>query len=362
MTLSQNLRFNFIRYANVWEDAEILCEALAPSAQNGRVLSIASSGDNALALLTLDPKEIVAVDLSPPQLACLELRIAAFKELDYTGLCEFLGIVPSQNRVEMYRTLLKGHLSAIAIAFWDERLCDIRNGIIHAGKFERYLRLFGQWILPLIHSHSTIANLLKPKSEAERIRFYEKSWDHRRWRLLFKIFFSRFVMSRAGREPSFFNHIEGTVGERILARSKKALTKSSTHKNPFLHYILKGNFTTEILPFYLLPEHFRTIQSRVDRIRLVHGPITQVEGRFDAFNLSDIFEYMDEDEFGACYSKLLTMAHANARLAYWNMLVPRSCPKSCRHQVLPLSERAAALHQKDRAWFYQKFVIEQRLP
>ncbi len=44
-----------IRYGSVWEDADVLCEALAPVAPGGRLLSIASAGDNVLALLTLDP-------------------------------------------------------------------------------------------------------------------------------------------------------------------------------------------------------------------------------------------------------------------------------------------------------------------
>jgi len=41
MNVNQKSRFNFIRYANVWEDADILCAALAPTAQQGRILSIA---------------------------------------------------------------------------------------------------------------------------------------------------------------------------------------------------------------------------------------------------------------------------------------------------------------------------------
>jgi len=359
MNVNQKSRFNFIRYANVWEDADILCAALAPTAQQGRILSIASSGDNVLALLTLDPKEIVAVDLSAPQLACLEIRIAAFKELDYPRLCEFLGIQPSQNRVEIYQNLLKRHLSVKTIAFWDERLSEIRNGIIHAGKFERYLRLFGKWVLPLVHSHSTINELLKEKSQQERMKFYEEKWDHWRWRLLFKVFFSRFVMGRAGRDPSFFNHVEGTVGERILARSKHALTECPTHQNPFLHYILKGNFSMDNLPRYLRQEHFDAIQSKINRITLVQGPATDVEGGFDAFNLSDVFEYMSQEEFTACYEKLIRQAKPKARIAYWNMLVPRSCPQGYLDRVSPLNELADSLHKEDQAWFYQKFVIEQ---
>src|SRR5205085_2322120 len=71
-----------VRYASVWEDADVLCEALAPVSQGGRLLSIASAGDNVLALLTLDPAEVVAIDTNPAQLACLELRRAAFRRLD----------------------------------------------------------------------------------------------------------------------------------------------------------------------------------------------------------------------------------------------------------------------------------------
>src|SRR5687767_9317141 len=92
--MSKQPSFNFIRYGSVWEDADVLCEALSPVARGGRLLSIASAGDNALALLTLDPAEVVAVDLNPAQLACLELRIAAFRTLDDRELLAFLGMPP----------------------------------------------------------------------------------------------------------------------------------------------------------------------------------------------------------------------------------------------------------------------------
>jgi S-adenosylmethionine-diacylglycerol 3-amino-3-carboxypropyl transferase len=346
----------------VWEDADILCNALIPAAQHGRILSISSSGDNVLALLTLDPKEIVAVDFSFPQLACLEMRITAFKKLDHLSLCEFLGILPSKKRMEIYQNLLRDSLNSNTTTFWDQNLNKICDGIIHAGKFERYLQLFGKWILPLIHSPATIKELLNEKSQDQRKSFYEKKWDRWEWRLLFKIFFNRFVMGLAGRDPSFFKYVEGPVSEHILNRTKFALTELPTHNNPYLDYILDGNFSTNALPYYLRPEHFDAIKSRVDRIKLVQGPIDQVEGSFDAFNLSDVFEYMDDNEFERCYQKIVDLANPNARIAYWNMLVPRSCPKNCLAKISPLIEQAAVLHKQNKAWFYQKFVIEERLP
>src|SRR6059036_3809663 len=104
-SIRERAAFDFIRYASVWEDADVLCAALAPCARGGRVLSIASAGDNALALLTCDPAEVVAVDLSAAQCACLELRIAALRRLDDEALLAFLGVTPSPGRLEIYRQL-----------------------------------------------------------------------------------------------------------------------------------------------------------------------------------------------------------------------------------------------------------------
>ncbi|MFL5754490.1 MAG: DUF3419 family protein, partial [Bacteroidia bacterium] len=43
--LTERVNFEFIRYANCWEDADVLLEGLAPK-NGGRILSIASAGDN----------------------------------------------------------------------------------------------------------------------------------------------------------------------------------------------------------------------------------------------------------------------------------------------------------------------------
>ncbi|HWK88586.1 MAG TPA: DUF3419 family protein, partial [Longimicrobium sp.] len=148
-SVAERASFSFIRYASVWEDADVLCDALAPAAAGGRLLSIASAGDNALALLTLDPAEVVAADLSAAQLACLELRMAAFRRLEHAPLLGFLGVSPSSDRAGTYRRL-RGDLSPGAREFWDGMPDAVAGGVIHAGKFERYLRAFRTRILPFV--------------------------------------------------------------------------------------------------------------------------------------------------------------------------------------------------------------------
>ena len=46
-SVEKKTKFDFIRYASVWEDADLLCKALESVGKGGRLLSIASSGDNA---------------------------------------------------------------------------------------------------------------------------------------------------------------------------------------------------------------------------------------------------------------------------------------------------------------------------
>jgi S-adenosylmethionine-diacylglycerol 3-amino-3-carboxypropyl transferase len=351
--------FSFIRYASVWEDADVLCEALAPAAAGGRLLSIASAGDNALALLTLDPAEVVAADLSPVQLACVELRIAAFRHLDHPDLLAFLGTAPCDRRVETYRSL-RSDLSVEARGFWDGQAEAIAGGVIHAGKFERYLRAFRTRILPFVHPRGRIDRLREKRTIAEQETFYAREWDTWRWRLLFRLFFSRAVMGRMGRDPAFFSHVEGSVGSRILARTRHALTKLPVHSNPYVAYIMTGNYPPGALPRYLRPEHFEAIRSRIDRIRLAQAPIeTAGEGRFDGFNLSDIFEYMSPAEHDRCYGALVERSNPGARLVYWNLLAPRSRPDALADRVHPLRETADALHARDLAWFYGALHVDQ---
>jgi S-adenosylmethionine-diacylglycerol 3-amino-3-carboxypropyl transferase len=358
--IQERADFGIIRYANCWEDAELLLAALEP-ALGKRILSIASAGDNALALAAAGA-DVVAADLSLPQLACTELRITAIRQLEYEELLAFLGVTDSAERLAVYAKLRSG-LSANAAAYWDANAETLAAGLIHGGKFEKYFHLFRKRVLSLIHSPARVQELLRKKSRAERETFYEQQWNNRRWRWLFKIFFSRTVMGRLGRDPEFFRYVEGSVGERILARTRHALIELSNDENPFLQYIVTGNFQPA-LPTYLQPKRYAELRRGVERVTLVHGPIDEVAkthrgAGWDGFNLSDIFEYMGPELAENVYGRLLVNARPGARFAYWNMLVPRRRPDCFAERVETLEPLAAECFFRDRAFFYSAFVVEQ---
>jgi S-adenosylmethionine-diacylglycerol 3-amino-3-carboxypropyl transferase len=359
--IQDRARFDLIRYANVWEDAWILREALRP-APGRRMLSIASAGDNAFTLLA-PGAEVVAADLSPAQIALVDLKRAAIRRLNHGECLAFLGFRHSEEDRRAVYERLERDLCTRSRELWRERLDEIADGPSLHGKFEGYFALFRDWALPLIHRRKTVLALLEPREPAGRETFYEEVWNNLRWRLLFRIFFSRFVMGRLGRDPEFFRYVEGSVAERILGRARYALTALPTDTNPYLESILTGSFGRN-LPLYLQPDVFPEVKRNLDRLLLYEGPVDEAarehrgEG-FDGFNLSDVFEYLDEPTSAEVYGRLLDTARPGARFAYWNMLVPRRLSDDFPGRARYLEAESRQLFARDLAFFYSAFVVEE---
>ncbi|HEY5792123.1 MAG TPA: DUF3419 family protein [Chthoniobacterales bacterium] len=353
--------FTILRYAQVWEDADILIQGLAIQPDDV-CLSIASAGDNALSLIGAGARRVVALDLNPAQLAALELRVAAFRTLEHGEILELAGSSPSERRLELYFKC-RDCLSPPARIFWEARHSDIQAGIGQAGKFERYFKLFRTRIIPWIHNARIVDELLKAKPRSAREAFYEKTWNNWRWQLLFRFFFSRTIMGRMGRDPSFFRYVEGSVAEKILSRTRHALTELDPSANPYLQWILKGRHLTA-LPHYLRPENFEKIRAGLPRLEWRQASVEAflsktAKGTFSKFNLSDIFEYMSADQSTALLEGLITAARSRSRIAYWNMLAPRNASEALRGRIQPLTESARTLHLQDKAFFYSAFVLEE---
>ena len=353
--------FTAIRYAQVWEDADVLLEGL--DVQPGDTcLSIASAGDNALALLTKNPARVIALDLSDAQLACLALRVAAYRTLRHAELLELIGSRPSSRRGELYARC-RSVLAEEGRRFWDARPDLVASGIGSAGKFERYFALFRSRVLPLVHGRATVEALLRPRAPEERQAFYEERWDSWRWRLLFRVFFSRVVMGRLGRDPEFFKYVEGSVAAAILERTRHALTVLDPSQNPYVHWILTGTHGAR-LPCALRAENFEVIRARLDRLEWHRSPVEEFlqkagDRSIDRYNLSDLFEYVSVPAYHAMLREIARCGRPGARVAYWNMLVRRRRPDSMADLLETLEEEARRLHLLDRAFFYSAFRIER---
>jgi S-adenosylmethionine-diacylglycerol 3-amino-3-carboxypropyl transferase len=354
------LKEPILRYANCWEDADILLEGLNPL-PGSRILSIGSAGDNSFSLLMCEPSELIAIDINSIQLHLIELKKAVISHFNRQETLSFLGFETDLNRLEKYQ-LIRDYLSPGARSHWDHRLSDIQEGVIYTGKFERYFKKFCKWILPLIHNKSTIQGFFHPKSEQEQIQYYNERWNTWSWRALFKIYFSKYMMAKIGRDPEFLKEVDIHVGDHIFERAERQLKNTSS----FTNFILRFNLTAQfdrLLPHYLKAENFDVIQKNIDRLIIKEGYLQDFQGTsssFDCMNLSNIFEYMNPITFEQNAKWIADALQPQGKVAYWNLMVDRQLS-----QLLPthfqynqvLSE---TLSQKDKGFFYQRFLVESK--
>lgn len=352
-------RFDAIRYAQAWEDADVLTAAMGPR-PGEPLVSVCASGDNCLALLTLDPARVIAVDLSPAQTACLSLRIAALRTLTHGEFLELLGAAPSARRAALFDRVVKV-LAPETAAFWQTQQKDaVRFGVGFVGRFERYFRLFRRFLLPLAHGRRTVSDAFQHRPLPDRARFLDERWNTWRWRLLVRLFFSRTVMGALGRDAAFFDQVSGGVAEHVMRRIRHAGVDLDPADNPYLRVILTGGYDG-VLPLPWRPEHYETIRSRTDRLDIRTGALESAlspDLSAGGFYLSDIFEYMSPAAFADAHARIIDASRPGARLVYWNMMAPRRAPEDHRHRITARPDLEAAGKAADKAFFYSDFVVE----
>ena len=353
-------KFDFVRYANCWEDPRLLLGVLPPAA---RCLSIASAGDNSFSLLCGDVASVTAFDLNRAQLDLCALKAAAFLTLEHAEFLRFLGFASASaaERLALYRNKVRAALEPAAAARYDVDSAPICQGVIDAGKFESYFRIFANRILPLTHTMAERRELLRAKSLEERRAFFRGTWANRRYRMLFKLFFNRWVMGRFGRDPEFFRYVRKVaISGEIWKRAERAMADLPTEDNPYLRYTILGSFDG-VLPHYAREENFACIRSRLDRLRFVQGSpsdLAREKGGYTFFNLSDIFEYMGPDLFRSTVDELASRSAPGAVYAYYNMMLPRRLTDVRPESFTRDAARADELFAANQAFFYGAYHVD----
>ena len=371
--------FSLIRYSQCWEDTEVLLESLNIQ-ENDICFGILSAGDNVFSMLAENPKKVVALDISFPQIALAKLKKEVFNSLSYEEMLEFMGVMKSDKRIEIYDRI-KENLDKEVKEYWDFNKEAIQKGIIHAGKFEKFFKIFREKILPFVHSKKRIEKLLEKKSRQERMEYYDNHWNNFRWKLMFKLFFSKYIVGKLGRDKEFFRYAEKNISEEMKERSRYALCEQNPYENPYINYILTGNYRKDCLPYFLRKENFDKIIKNLHKVEILQSSVEeyldQIDFKIDKFNLSDIFEYMSAENYSKLMGKIYDNAENNALLAYWNLIVERNSEKLDYKKTDSeiavtgketnvngkkyerMKELDRKLHEKDMTFFYTDFVVEK---
>jgi S-adenosylmethionine-diacylglycerol 3-amino-3-carboxypropyl transferase len=84
-------------------------------------------------------------------------------------------------------------------------------------------------------------------------------------------------MAALGRSKAHFKYVTlETIRDRLLARARHVLTEVPISTNPFVEYILTGDYADERrLPDYLLEENHPRIRKAADSVTIVQDEIEQ---------------------------------------------------------------------------------------
>lgn len=179
-------------YAFTWEDSRVDARLLKITGDDV-ILAITSAGDNILSYAIERPKRIHAVDLNPNQNHLLELKVAAYRSLEYSDFWKLFG----EGKLENFRQLLleriSPHLSSHAFDYWMHKGPDTFDhrgkGLYFTGGSRHAIQLV-QWLGKLLGVSKDMARMCEVETLAEQ----REIWTKRVRRVLLSQFLAYFVI------------------------------------------------------------------------------------------------------------------------------------------------------------------------
>ena len=342
-----------------WEDP--LSDEKALQIQNGQtVFAITSGGCNALGFLRFSPAKIYCVDINPAQTFLMELKQAAFRNLNYNEVLGFLGIKTSPYRSAVFHHI-KNDLSIDARIFWENKMKLINKGILMNGRYEKFVKLAGL-LLRMLQGHKKTKQLFQLNSLEEQKKFYDAKWDNSRWKWVFKMMFNKKRLAKKGLNADYFHFDDGSksFSESFYRRAAHAFSDIPAQSNYFLAlYLLSHYLDEQHLPEYLKEENFSIIKENIDRIYPITGDSKywleqQPAETFNAMSLSNICELMNETDTLKLFEEITRTGKKGCRLIFRNLMIPRDVPESLQHQIIKDQSLSNELMIADRSFVYSK--------
>ena len=342
-----------------WEDP--LSDEKALSIKSGdTIMTITSGGCNTLDFLLYDPKEIVTIDINPSQSFLLEMKIAAIKKLNYEQFIEFLGLLPSGTRIRQYHEV-RVSLSEGAANFWDYHKKIIEKGFLNRGRYEVFVKYVGK-LISIIQGSKRVTGLFSSETIDQQKQFYDTYWDTKRTRLIFDLFFNKYVLAKRGLKADYFHFDDGSssFSESFFNKFRNAARNIPINGNYFLHLYLMGNYKSiSDAPRYLHKEHFEIIKSRINRIKIFTKDakkwlMTAPDCSIDCFSLSNICELMSTEDTSVLFNEVLRTSKNGGRICFRNLMIPREVPEGLRDKIIKDKELSKKLFESDRSFVYGK--------
>jgi len=320
------------------------------------VLCVTASGDRPLNLLTQELKEIVAVDANPLQNALFDLKRAALSKLTFPNYQAFLGVKPTQDRLQTYAQICQD-LDPMTRAFWEILPKKIERGVLYEGAVEKLLRTASFFIRTF--RGKKIEYLFSMNNIKEQRRYIEKNWNTYLWKKVFHILLHPFVTRNFIKDPGLYEYVDPSihVGNQLYESIYQYLQKNLAKESVLLSLILTGKVDPGHFPPYLTEEGVEKIKKQIDKASfhtddLVSYVAKAKKNSFDCFSVSDVASYMCKEQFDVMIEGIYRCAKPGARFCIRQFLSNHQIPHylAAHFQRNDLLEKE--LQGEDRCFVY----------
>ncbi len=337
-----------------------LTEAAALRIEDGVVLSVASAGDTALSLLALGAREVIAVDISEPQLHLCRLKAAAVQCLDREDAAALLGFMDgSPSNRQRWLAECASDLPAATGEFWhthEDMLCS--QGAIWCGRYEQFIRRMQLIVRPLLGRG--FGELLRCANAAEQRKLFDdrigRPWLH----AFFRVAFHPRIFSPFGMDPQSLEHRQSSVslGDQYWAQFRSFCIDTPATLNPWLQMHTIGRVASfDAVPSYLTSPGFAKAKEGISRLRWVKCDLLayvrdQLPPEVNKVHLSNLPDWFGAEGFEQILYELAGKLEPRSRLVWRYLHVNRPMPAELSRLVHIDDELGRRLREKDRFPFY----------
>lgn len=318
---------NPIQFSVVREDPEIERKVIL-SSNAKEILLIASGGCTALSLQSYFPNlKFTLVDPNLAQIKLIQEKIETLKESSTTRRKKAFNVGS-----------------------------DSSLGLNERGNFESLFRSFRNFINEFILGPGELKEFLTPSTQhleqnhTSSIR--TKLFEHKYWKVAFKLFFHHnFLEAMFG--PEAVQHApKDSYPEYFRKMIERGLEKENRSRNYFIHHLFLGQYIDQedCLPYYLTAPitkyNFEFVNNTIDKIDNFRS--------FDLVHLSNIFDWMSEDEIKNIANRLNIEMKPGSRILTRQLNNQKDFMKYFYNHFELLQDESMELLANDRSLFYSQ--------
>ncbi len=352
----KNVDHNLIRYSLVWEGANTLYRGLDLQPQDD-ILMITSAGCNVLNALLKNPKQLTAIDINPEQNRLLLFKKHIIEKHKHQILIDLMGFCGRDAVTKAWKEVATT-LDPEIKEHWEGFFSHNPKGILFSGKLESYILNFYPGLPEEIQQK--LKHLISFSTIESQKDYFEKELEGSLFEEKFIEYFDQQNLSK-GRDPKLFRYVKESGGQIFYSRLKQIIERQVLKDNFYFRFFIFGplELPASILPPCYREENFQKLKGALPSLKVVTGEaidyLLSPEGlHINKAGLSNIFEYVDEDQFRNVCHRLLNTRENPLRIIFWNLLQSQG-DAHCTNFLL--EKESGFLSQGEPCFYFQNVRV-----